>query len=209
GGGRGGAGGQGGEGARDDLGVDAVAEYRERRFAGSRSPSEVARLVRERSDGNPLFLVTLVEHLLARGAIVERDRHWHVAQELRGELAADAHGLPRPVAERPALLREGGRAALSAARRAGGGGSACGARRRARAGIGRTPGSAASSWWPAVPSCGTRDAPPGPTARWPGVSPSGIRSTARRSPPRCPVGAEPTRICGSAFASSGGTERGP
>jgi DNA-binding winged helix-turn-helix (wHTH) protein/tetratricopeptide (TPR) repeat protein len=101
--------------ALDDLGVDAVAEYLERRFAGSRFPSEVARLVRERSDGNPLFLVTLIEHLLARGAIVERDRHWHVAQELRGELAAVPESLRRLIEQQLELLRAKDRALLEAA----------------------------------------------------------------------------------------------
>ncbi len=79
----------------DDLHVDAVAEYLERRFTGSRFPAEVARLVRKRSDGNPLFLVTLVDHLLARGAIVERDRQWQVGKEIRGELAAVPESLRR------------------------------------------------------------------------------------------------------------------
>src|SRR5262249_52723607 len=101
--------------ALDVLGVDAVAEYLERRFAGSRFPSEVARLVRERSDGNPLFLVTLVEHLLARGAIVERDRHWDVAQELRGELAAVPASLGRLIGQQLELLRAEDRALLEAA----------------------------------------------------------------------------------------------
>ena len=77
-----------GEVALDDLGVEAVAEYLERRFAGSRFPPEVARLLRERTDGNPLFLVTLVDHLLTRGAIVEGNGHWEVGKGLRGELAA-------------------------------------------------------------------------------------------------------------------------
>jgi tetratricopeptide (TPR) repeat protein len=55
----------------------------------------VARLVRERTDGNPLFLVTLVDHLLARGAIVEREGRWYAAKELRDELAAVPESLRR------------------------------------------------------------------------------------------------------------------
>ena len=99
----------------DDLGVDAVAEYLERRFAGSRFPPEVARLVRERSDGNPLFLVTLVDHLLACGAIVERDRHWHVAKELRGELAAVPESLRRLIEQQLDRLAAEDRELLEAA----------------------------------------------------------------------------------------------
>src|SRR5262249_44277621 len=43
---------------------------------------------RERTGGNALFLVTLLDHLLSRGAIVGRDQHWTVTTELRRELAA-------------------------------------------------------------------------------------------------------------------------
>mgnify|MGYP003694178369 CR=1 FL=1 len=87
-----------GEIALDDLGIDSVTEYLERRFAGSRFSHEVARLLRERTGGNPLFLVTLVDHLLARGAIVERDEHWAVGKGLRAEVAAVPETL-RPMIE--------------------------------------------------------------------------------------------------------------
>ncbi|MGH7821163.1 MAG: AAA family ATPase, partial [Candidatus Binatia bacterium] len=79
---------QAGEVALDDLGDDAVAEYLERRFAGSRFPRAVARRLHERTDGNPLFLVTLVDHLIARGAIVERGGRWQAAGGFGEELAA-------------------------------------------------------------------------------------------------------------------------
>jgi DNA-binding winged helix-turn-helix (wHTH) protein/predicted ATPase len=88
-----------GEIALDDLGIDSVMEYLERRFAKSRFSHEVARLLRERTGGNPLFLVTLVDHLLARGAIVERDEHWAVGKGLRAEVAAVPETL-RPMIER-------------------------------------------------------------------------------------------------------------
>jgi predicted ATPase len=75
-----------------------VTEYLERRFAGSRFSHEVARLLRERTGGNPLFLVTLVDHLLARGAIVERNQRWAVNKGLRAELASVPESL-RPMIE--------------------------------------------------------------------------------------------------------------
>ena len=106
---------QGTEVALDDLRVDAVAEYLARRFAENRFPSELARLVRERTDGNPLFLVTLVEHLLARGAIVERDGQWHVAKELRGELAAVPESLRRLIEQQLDHLQPEDRDLLCAA----------------------------------------------------------------------------------------------
>jgi DNA-binding winged helix-turn-helix (wHTH) protein/tetratricopeptide (TPR) repeat protein len=99
----------------DDLGVEAVAEYLERRFAGSRFPFDVARLIRERTDGNPLFLVTLVDHLLARGTIVEHDRQWHAAKELRGELATVPESLRRLIEQQLERLRPEDRELLEAA----------------------------------------------------------------------------------------------
>jgi DNA-binding winged helix-turn-helix (wHTH) protein/predicted ATPase len=101
--------------ALDYLGVDAVAQYLERRFAGSRFSAEVARLVRERTDGNPLFLVTLVDHLLARGGIVEREGHWHAAKELRAELAAVPESLRRLIEQQLERLQAEDRELLEAA----------------------------------------------------------------------------------------------
>ena len=118
--------------ALDDLGVDAVAEYLERRFAGSRFPPEVARLLRERTDGNPLFLVTLVDHLLARGAIVERDGHWDVAKGLRGELAAVPESLRRLIEQQLDRLDAEDRELLEAASLVGIEFSAAGGGRRSR-----------------------------------------------------------------------------
>jgi predicted ATPase len=77
-----------GELALDDLGLEAVAEYLELRFPGSCFPPHVARLFHERTDGNPLFLVTLVDHMLACGAILEPDGRWELADGLQRELAA-------------------------------------------------------------------------------------------------------------------------
>jgi DNA-binding winged helix-turn-helix (wHTH) protein/predicted ATPase len=109
------ANGQSAEVALDDLGVQAVREYLERRFVGNRFAPEVARLVRERSDGNPLFLVTLVDHLLACGAIVERDQQWHAAKELYGELAAVPESLRRLIEQQLERLRVEDRELLEAA----------------------------------------------------------------------------------------------
>jgi DNA-binding winged helix-turn-helix (wHTH) protein/predicted ATPase len=71
----------------DHLGVDAVAEYLEQRFSGSSFEPALAGLVHERTGGNPLFMVALVDHLLAREAIVTRDGHWKAAEGLLAELA--------------------------------------------------------------------------------------------------------------------------
>ena len=46
--------------ALEELDVEAVAAYVRARFAGGRFPADLARVLRTRSDGNPLFMVTLV-----------------------------------------------------------------------------------------------------------------------------------------------------
>ncbi len=44
-----------------------VAQYLASRFAGHEVPADLARLLHSRTDGNPLFLVTMVAHLLRQG----------------------------------------------------------------------------------------------------------------------------------------------
>lgn len=61
------------------LGVDAVAEYLSRRFARKRWPTELARLLHRRTDGNPLFLVNTIDDLLGQGRIREQDGEWKLA----------------------------------------------------------------------------------------------------------------------------------
>lgn len=100
----------------EELGTEAVAEYLSLRFAGGRFPSEVAVLLRERSGGNPLFLVTLVDQLLAHGAIVERAGCWQPAMErLRQELRAVPESLRRLIAQQLDRLTAEDRELLEAA----------------------------------------------------------------------------------------------
>jgi DNA-binding winged helix-turn-helix (wHTH) protein/tetratricopeptide (TPR) repeat protein len=54
------------------LGEAAVADYLHARFAGHVFPSELARVIHQRTEGNPLFMVSVVEDLVARGLIVLR-----------------------------------------------------------------------------------------------------------------------------------------
>src|SRR5882724_8873882 len=60
----------------DLLGEAAVADYLRERFAGHTFPSELARIINRRTEGNPLFMVSVVEDLVARGLIVMRDERW-------------------------------------------------------------------------------------------------------------------------------------
>src|SRR5262249_54417931 len=49
-----------------------VAAYLVARFPGSVFPPELVRALHQRTDGQPLFLVRMVEYLLAQGVVVER-----------------------------------------------------------------------------------------------------------------------------------------
>lgn len=60
------------------LSEAAVGEYLSFRFPANRFPSELGRLIHERTEGNPLFMVNMVDYLLAEGLIVETEQHWRL-----------------------------------------------------------------------------------------------------------------------------------
>ena len=60
----------------DYLSEDAVAEYLSLRFPTNRFPSELARLIHERTEGHPLFMVNVLNYLLAEQLIFETGEHW-------------------------------------------------------------------------------------------------------------------------------------
>ena len=60
------------------LGEAGVADYLRERFAGHAFPSELARVIHRRTEGNPLFMVSVVEELVARGLIVMLDGRWEL-----------------------------------------------------------------------------------------------------------------------------------
>jgi predicted ATPase len=55
-----------------------IEAYLQRRFDGSRVADDVVTLVHGHTDGNPLFMVTLVDHLLARGWLTEHEGVWRL-----------------------------------------------------------------------------------------------------------------------------------
>jgi len=89
--------GQCGELALTCLTPAAVSTYMTARFgSGTRLPlPQLAELIHQRTDGNPLFLITVVDYLLAQGLIGQRDGRW----ELRGDLAAIEIGVPASIQE--------------------------------------------------------------------------------------------------------------
>src|SRR5262249_37899381 len=58
------------------LTEDAVEEYLARRFdigSATEPLHELARAIHQRTDGNPLFMVNVVDDLIGRGGLAERD----------------------------------------------------------------------------------------------------------------------------------------
>jgi tetratricopeptide (TPR) repeat protein len=62
------------------LSADDVRAYLEARFAGARAAAlrRLAVRVHQRTEGNPLFMLNMVNDLLARGLLVWRERGWDV-----------------------------------------------------------------------------------------------------------------------------------
>ena len=58
------------------LSEEAVGEYLSFRFPNNRFPSGLERLIHERTEGNPLFMVNVVNYLLAEGLMVQTEQHW-------------------------------------------------------------------------------------------------------------------------------------
>jgi len=63
----------------DFLDVAAVGAYLARRFPGHRFPAQLALVLHRSTDGNPLFLINIVDDLIARGQMREVDRRWGLA----------------------------------------------------------------------------------------------------------------------------------
>jgi predicted ATPase len=60
------------------LDEDAVAQHLAARFPGHRPPLELATLIHERSEGNPLFMVHTIDHLIAERLIEADEDGWRL-----------------------------------------------------------------------------------------------------------------------------------
>jgi len=72
------------------LDETAVAKYLASRFPQHRFPDGLARVIQERTDGNPLFTVNVVDYLIACGVLAEQGGQW----ELHGELTEAEQEVP-------------------------------------------------------------------------------------------------------------------
>jgi DNA-binding winged helix-turn-helix (wHTH) protein/predicted ATPase len=75
------------------LSEGMVAEYLAARFPGSELPVGLARMIHQRTDGNPFFIVNVVDYLIAHGLIVECDGRW----EAPGEAEKLEVGVPEDI----------------------------------------------------------------------------------------------------------------
>ena len=94
------------------LSLSAVQDYLDARWPGLTSAGVLAHIVHEHTDGNPLFLVNIIEYLAMNGAIMEADGGWR----LRGDATALAVDIPQELRQLVATqldrLGEGERTAL-------------------------------------------------------------------------------------------------
>jgi DNA-binding winged helix-turn-helix (wHTH) protein/tetratricopeptide (TPR) repeat protein len=72
------------------LAEETVAEYLNTRFPGHQLPARLRRTIYHRTEGNPLFMVNLVEYLIDQSMIVEEKGTWN----LRVELSDVEKGVP-------------------------------------------------------------------------------------------------------------------
>ena len=64
------------------LDIGAVAKYIALQFPEHTFPSDFARLVHERSEGNPLLMADLLRDLRRRQHVRQRDGRWVLADDL-------------------------------------------------------------------------------------------------------------------------------
>jgi len=60
------------------LTVDNVTQYLRQRYTRQQFPAGLGAAIHQRTDGNPLFVVNMVEYLAAQEVIVEVDGHWRL-----------------------------------------------------------------------------------------------------------------------------------
>ena len=65
-----------------DLDEPAVHRYLELRFPAHRFPLALAQRLHTHTDGQPLFVVALTDHLVARGAVLDTDPGWALSMPL-------------------------------------------------------------------------------------------------------------------------------
>lgn len=81
--------------ALEYLAEGVIAEYLAAKFPSHQFPARLRHMIYRRTEGNPLFMVNLVEYLIDQSVIIEEQGTW----KLRVELAEAAEGIPSNVRE--------------------------------------------------------------------------------------------------------------
>jgi len=97
----------------------AVAAYLDARFPVSLLPTRLAQVLYQRAEGNPLFVVSISDDLIARGVIVQSEGTWVFHGDLDALTQETPEGIRQLVSSQRARLRPKTRRVLEAASVAG------------------------------------------------------------------------------------------
>ena len=97
------------------LAAEAVTAYVTERLGG-RSRRRSPRSSSERTEGNALFLVNIVEHLVQQGWVVRREGAWTLRAGTEDQVASLPEGLRQLLRRRPGAAARGGAGARSGQR---------------------------------------------------------------------------------------------
>lgn len=75
------------------LDVTDIEEYIERRFPQNHFPHELARVIHERTEGNPLYMIDMLRLLRDRGILENQDGIWSIQQPLSAATAIVPAGI--------------------------------------------------------------------------------------------------------------------
>src|SRR5262245_747639 len=96
------------------LGETDIAAYLRARFAGHEFPSELAGVVHHRTEGNPYFMVSIIEDLVTRELIASRDGRWELRAALQDVEQSVPQSLRQAIERRIGQLDEAERRVLTA-----------------------------------------------------------------------------------------------
>jgi predicted ATPase/DNA-binding winged helix-turn-helix (wHTH) protein len=83
----------------------AVSKYLTVRFSSNQFPPALSRVLHRRTDGNPLFMVNVVEDWVTKGALREREQQWELTVALEELEAAAPQNLRQMIEQQIMRLR--------------------------------------------------------------------------------------------------------
>ena len=64
------------------LSEEAISEYLNKRFSDHQFPPDLARIIQRRTEGNPMFVVSVIDFFVSQDLIAEEDGSWKVVSRL-------------------------------------------------------------------------------------------------------------------------------